>query len=294
MHRILVPLDGSALAEASLPVARTLAGATGAGLLLLHVLEASPPGAVHGQRHLGSVPEARDYLEALARGLASIPVEVQVHEEGIQDAGKSIGEHAEELQSDLVVIATHGIHRFDRIFKGNAAQRALSFGGVPVLTVPAGAGIDAMRWKNLIVTTDGRDGHRPPLAWLGALATSLRLDVELLLVVDTSASLTGDTKAIARSMPASMALALEAAVAESAVWLQGLAASGELEGLSVRTDILRGRPDSALARRQGSRSEDLIVLSTHGRIGFGSIWEGSMAARMLSRLKCAALLVRAE
>src|SRR3954451_25196194 len=67
--RILVPLDGSPLAEAVMPVACSLAKRLGGTLLLLHVLEHEPPAAVHGEPHLCDAREAFDYLERQATDL---------------------------------------------------------------------------------------------------------------------------------------------------------------------------------------------------------------------------------
>ncbi|HVB64331.1 MAG TPA: universal stress protein, partial [Nitrolancea sp.] len=52
--RVLVPLDGSRLAEAVLPVAFAIAARCGATVTLLHVLEHNAPETVHGQQHLGN------------------------------------------------------------------------------------------------------------------------------------------------------------------------------------------------------------------------------------------------
>ena len=64
---ILVPLDGSSLAEVILPAARSLGGHLGARVTLLHVVEPSAPATIHGERHLGAAEEARDYLKKIAR-----------------------------------------------------------------------------------------------------------------------------------------------------------------------------------------------------------------------------------
>jgi nucleotide-binding universal stress UspA family protein len=300
MKRILVPLDGSTLAEAALPAAARIAEATGAELLLLHVIETSPPGEIHGERHLRDAKEATTYLAARAGDLAgakaagAVKVSAHVHEEGSQDAAKAIGEHAEEFRSDLVVIATHGAHRFGRFLKGSVAQRALFFGGAPVLTLPASGPRDPGLWKTLVVAVDGSGEHLVPLDWLGDLARSLGLAVELLLVVDTRVSLSGDKMAIARSMPGATTWALEAAVVAGESWLAGLAASPELAGIVVRTDLLRGSPDKALAERERGRSGDIVVIETHGRVGLDALWEGSMAAKIVSRLESEVLLVPAR
>src|SRR3954449_868152 len=84
--RILVPLDGSPLAEAVMPVACSLAKRLGGTLLLPHVLEQEPPAAVHGEPHLCDAREAFAYLERQATELRHdrIAVERQAHERRVQ------------------------------------------------------------------------------------------------------------------------------------------------------------------------------------------------------------------
>ena len=49
---ILIPLDGSRLAETVLPAGVYLAGVLGSTVTLLHVIERDAPQEVHGERHL--------------------------------------------------------------------------------------------------------------------------------------------------------------------------------------------------------------------------------------------------
>ncbi len=82
LSHLLIPLDGSRLAEAALPVAAALAERLGARVTLLHVLERDPPREVHGEPHLGAAGEACAYLdEVAARAFAAVaPVVRHVHE----------------------------------------------------------------------------------------------------------------------------------------------------------------------------------------------------------------------
>ena len=57
-RRLLVPLDGSRLAETILAVVERLAAAYGATVVLLHVIERGAPATVHGERHLRTALEA--------------------------------------------------------------------------------------------------------------------------------------------------------------------------------------------------------------------------------------------
>ena len=55
---ILVPLDGSSLAEAALPAAVSLAHTFKAPVTLLHVIEQDAPTEIHQYRHLTEAGEA--------------------------------------------------------------------------------------------------------------------------------------------------------------------------------------------------------------------------------------------
>ncbi|MGC9195455.1 MAG: universal stress protein, partial [Syntrophobacteraceae bacterium] len=99
---LLVPLDGSKLAEAPLPAALYFARIMGARVTLLHTVEKDAPREIHGERHLTGEQEARDYLEEVAARVfpPEIQVEVHVHGEQIDNVARSIAEHAEELGAD--------------------------------------------------------------------------------------------------------------------------------------------------------------------------------------------------
>ncbi|HEX7586999.1 MAG TPA: universal stress protein, partial [Anaerolineae bacterium] len=108
--RILVPLDGSRLAEAVLPVAQTFAECFGATIILFHALEQGARPTVHGERHLQAVSEAQTYLTELAAriGRAKLQVETNVHPVAEADVTRSLIEHIKELNADLIVLAEHG------------------------------------------------------------------------------------------------------------------------------------------------------------------------------------------
>ena len=67
VRHVLVPLDGSELAEAALSAAAATAAAFGARVTLFHVLEEWAPQTVHGQRHLTDAAQAEAYLASVAQ-----------------------------------------------------------------------------------------------------------------------------------------------------------------------------------------------------------------------------------
>src|SRR5437763_135866 len=163
-RRLLVPLDGSHLAETSLTVVERLATAYGATVVLLHVIESGAPATVHGERHLRTAAEAETYLEgraerqALAQALplatrATLDLEgeeARRYLEGVADrlrAGgtavstevrrgdtpSALADEAAEAGVGLVVVATHGRAGVQAIWAGSVTARLLARTLAPVL-----------------------------------------------------------------------------------------------------------------------------------------------------------------
>jgi nucleotide-binding universal stress UspA family protein len=137
--RILVPLDGSKLAEQALPYAATQAEKFGAEIVLLKVLQPLPepafsaPSAVRAAEK-ASAQLVRDYLDGVAARLQvqNIPIQVALVE------GKPYVEiirFAEENRIDLIVISTRGQSGWSRWLLGSVADRVVRGATVPVLLV---------------------------------------------------------------------------------------------------------------------------------------------------------------
>jgi len=137
--RIVVPLDGSALAEQSLPHAVAQAAKFGADLILLKVLEPLPevvfsaPAAVMNAAEM-SAQLAQDYLEEVAARIREQGVTVQI----ARPEGKphvEIIRYAEEQGVDMIVISTRGQSGFSRWLLGSVTDRVVRGAPVPVLLV---------------------------------------------------------------------------------------------------------------------------------------------------------------
>jgi nucleotide-binding universal stress UspA family protein len=137
--RIMLPLDGSTLAEQALPHAVALAECFQAELIIIKVLEPLakntnlPPTVVRKAKE-----EARklalDYLDRVAADARDSQIAVRVitidgrpHEE--------IVHFAEEEQVDLIVISTRGYSGLSRWLMGSVADRVTRAVNVPVLLV---------------------------------------------------------------------------------------------------------------------------------------------------------------
>ncbi|MBK9710751.1 MAG: universal stress protein [Kouleothrix sp.] len=122
--RIMVPLDGSDLAQTALPHALEMCRAFGATLVLLHVRDARQ----------GSAEASRRYLEYTRRSYANtdLSIELAVREGPVAEA---IVQAAGDEQIDVVVMATHGRSGLKRVVYGSVAEHVLRVSAKPVLLV---------------------------------------------------------------------------------------------------------------------------------------------------------------
>lgn len=295
---LLVPLDGSRLAESVLPLAAGLALRWHARLTLLHVLEADAPTTIHGEPHLADAESAAAYLAGVASGLAVSGVEVatHVHPNLERDVAASIVGHAVELSNDLVVLATHGSGGLRDVIAGSIAQQVLRRGQTPVLltrpTSPAPAGAPAPSIGRVLVPLDGTHDSERALAIAEKIALAWQAALSLLRVVPTRGSLAGDKAAVATMLPAATAATLNLEQEAAVEYLEDVATGPASRGLRVTISVLRGDPATIVpeeVRRQGA---DFVVLATHGRAGLGAFWQGSIGSRLAERVDVPLLILR--
>lgn len=296
--RLLVPLDGSRLAESVLPVVERLASAEGTLVILLHVIERGAPAAVHGDRHLTHVTEADPYLEGLADTLRDVGISVQTHAhpapEG--DVARSIVDHSDEQQADLIVLCTHGRGKMRDLLFGRIAQQVLRRGTTPVLLIrPSDDGKPPMfEPRTVLVPLDGSPAAEAALASAWELARAFGAGLQLLTVVPTQETLRGDRQAVGTLLPAATRAELDLEQSDRESYLVSLATdiSGRLPAVPVSVEILRGDVGSTLSERATAPDIGLVVIATHGRAGLGAVWGGSVAAHFLGRLRVPVLLIR--
>lgn len=140
--RILVPLDGSPLAEAALAPAEALAAALPGELVLVRAvtgddISLSPGGMPAALHHDTSLAEstAQLYLERIAGRLAAAEYAVRpVVRAGAPAA--AIAAAGREWGVALIVMTTHGRTGFDRLLFGSVAEAVVRDGSAPVLLVP--------------------------------------------------------------------------------------------------------------------------------------------------------------
>jgi len=140
MQHILIPLDGSTLAEEILPPAVALGQLTGAHYTLIQALDpllvehTNPPYSVGLKR--GMVAEVRERalaeLEQIAEPLRAQSLQVQT-KLVVAQPHVAILDYAHDHAVDLIALATHGHGGVARMLLGSVADKVVRGAGVPIL-----------------------------------------------------------------------------------------------------------------------------------------------------------------
>lgn len=147
-NTILVPLDGSSLAEAALPHAEGLARLCGAAIIFLHVIELPHMVELPHGESFDALPhrtaaeverqaeEARRYLDALNQRMRAAGIDAYAHVE-VGPVVATIMHLARREQADLIALASHGRGGLTDVYYGSVAAGVLQRIDRPLLIVRA-------------------------------------------------------------------------------------------------------------------------------------------------------------
>ncbi len=282
--RILVPLDGSELAERVLPYVRILARGLQARVELLRVFEPVPPSLAHPEHglYLDRIIEsiriqARDYLEAVAASLQreGLVVSCTVHE---GSPAPHIVNDGECEAASLIAMSTHGRSGISRWVLGSTTDKVLHATTRPLLVVRAqGQQVFSAQAKldAVVVPLDGSAVAEQVLPHVVGLAKVLRAKVILVRV--------GPYSELFKEMEADAGAYLDQV--NQRLRKQGVAS---VEHELLQGDVAGGIVD--LARRM---ADSMVAMTTHGRSGVGRWLLGSIAERVVRYSGNPVLVVRA-
>ena len=135
--RVIVPLDGSKVAEGVLPLLTQIAGPLDLEVTLLRVLQPLPPDVIEGTRYItiedipGRFKEAKAYLAPIATALEATGVQVATDVRR-GDPVTEILQGAKDAKADLIAMTTHGRSGFSRLLFGSVAEAVLRQTDIPV------------------------------------------------------------------------------------------------------------------------------------------------------------------
>jgi nucleotide-binding universal stress UspA family protein len=279
-EHILVPLDGSSLAECVLPHVVAFASAFGSSVTLLRVLERGKgdqgvPIVDPIDRHIAEAQSA-SYLEEVADRLRALGAETdRVCLDGA--AAERVIEYTNQQDVELIVLSSHGRSGLSGWNVSSVVQKIILRAYRSVLIVrayiPAESGAERLRYQRLLVPLDGSQRAECVVPIAVTLARSQ--DAELLLAhVARRPEMPRRTSPTEEDVELANRL-VERNREEVSAYLQDLKAQLPLDADSC---VLVG-DDVAVALHElvDSQQADLVILSAHGYSGAPRWSYGSVA-----------------
>jgi nucleotide-binding universal stress UspA family protein len=291
---ILVPLDGSKLAEAALPAALSLAKTYNSQVTLLHIIEQDAPAEVHRDRHLTEAGEAKAYLAGIAKQTfpAHLKVNLHVHTSPVADVALSIVDHSSgEIRPDLIILSSHGNSGMHDLFFGNIAQQVAAASGIPVFLIKPDETNTTFQVRHILVPLDNESVHDKALPTAESLAKAYGAEVDLLCVIPTLGTLAGEQAAVSNMLPATSTVYLDIAEEIAQEHFQEHLDYFKEKNIPATAEIARGDPAPEIARTAETIGADLILFGTHGRAGLDAFWNRSVAASVVRRIQIPLLLI---
>ncbi len=292
--RILVPLDGSALAEQALGPALAIASQPGGEITLLrapvipYVLDQGIEGvdpyieAWAEQQYKNARQTAAEYLQTFKQlhQREGVALYTQV---GEGEPAMAILDYA--AHHDLVVMSTHGYSGLTQWVLGSVTEKVLAAATCPVLIVRSTQPI-----RRILVALDGSALAEAALAPVLELAARLDSEVTLFRAVE---EVTPFERAQLNVGGTDLADRLQwGLVKEATRYLESLTPFYSHPGLSLQRVVEIGWAAHHILDYAQHQAIDVIAMVTHGRTGLAKWVYGSVAEKVLRGTQCSMLIVR--
>lgn len=297
--RILVPLDGSELAEGVIPYVKQMAKGFRSEVTLFYVVP--PSDALPGRAKLVRVPSGTemavmDYLAEMQEAVAHEGVTVRrataegepAEEIVLTALGRGFGLLAEEGH-DLIAMATHGRSGAGRWLYGSTAERVLRSSAAPLFLFRPGEHEQPQEERpihTIIVPLDGSEIAECVLPHVAALASSMGLTVALVRAVPPTA-LAVEPHAYSLSHDEEMGPLASHYLEQKSRGLHG-------KGVHVTTELLHGSPAESIVDFSARTGGSIIAMAAYGRTGTDPWKVGSVVDQVLKASPCPVLLVRPD
>ena len=275
--QIVVPLDGSPLAEQALPVAVRLATMLHRPLALVRIIPpeawafSGPNVMVPAETYQAILDEedtdAHEYIERMAATTRAKDITVTT-KVGHGQVATTLLDVLSGMNVSLVVMTTHGRTGMARVALGSVADHLVRHSHLPTLLLRPPVGDAATILARAIVPLDGSAVAEASLDEVLQLAGTVVHQLTLVRVIDPDRVRLGDDN-----------YSLEAAHYLERVQ-DRLEAQLDGRDCTIHTDILTGVPAQQIVHR-AERNCDLVILATRGQTGARRLMFGSTADRVL-------------
>lgn len=292
--RILVPLDGSELAQLTMPFAEKIAGRLGSRIMLLYVSESledsrNPERQLYLQRMITvAKADIKQYTDKLKRKRIKVESAILVG-----DPASEIVDYAQKEDFSLIVMSTHGRSGIKRWALGSVADRVLRGTEKPIVLVRARQvspdTIAESLFGKIIVTLDGSRESEAVIPYIEELAGGVEAKIVLLHVIEPSYrfSTAGGFKYEGYSEKKKKSMR-----AFYDNYLEGIAASLGRRGIDARFQVKFGEVAEVIIKFADETGADFIAMTTHGRSGIKRWALGSTADKVLQSGNTSLFLVK--
>lgn len=299
LETIVVPTDFSSYANHAFRYASALARQFGAKLQFVNVIDTRPLevywGIYGGQAGTDKLKgelkaAAEKKLAALSRKADNAGV-ASASTIRTGDPATEILAVANEVNANLIVIASHGHSGLEHMILGSTCEHVVRDADMPVLAVkyPEHEFVDeagtTLKLAKVLCPYDFSSYARAALATATELCRQFGARLLLVHVVESWLDYPEFTPAVD--------LTLSDELAEKAKEQLDEVARG-IEGVEVEARVAQGAPHVTLARLAKDDNVDLIVTATHGRSGLKRVLLGSVAERLLRQAECPVMTIRSE
>jgi len=258
MSRILVPVDFSNRSEYAAKLAARIGKKTDCDIYLLHMVEL-PSGIVDmGAGSNFSIPESMMYLRKVKEKILSI--KERYFSEGcnvkyairFQDPYDGIRDYSKKIGADLIIMGSQGVSDFEEMIIGSNTEKIVRTSEIPVIVVKTDA--DKFKIKNLVFASDFKEDKKVAFQKFLKFASEFKSKIHLLKV----------------NTPGKFESSFD-----TREKIQNFISELELPKHTINvyndTSVVKG-----VTNFSREINADLIALSTHGRSGLSSLFNGSI------------------
>ena len=297
---ILVPLDGSPLAEEALPPALRITHECGAAIRLALVHE--PPAVPYDPPNASLVTSAEQAMGQVEREYLH-RVETRLREGGTQavavnpltgEIGPALAGQVLELGIDLVVMATHGRGGMQRLWLGSVADYMIRHVDVPILLVRPGAesaeASIASAATQIMVPPDGSGLAEEALEPAVELARLWDLELNLVRVVQPVMLTTEPTLPVPTRYDDALTATWRS---EAQGYVENVVDDLRADGLrATGTAVIGWNPIDTILELARPERVAVIAIATHGRGGLRRLALGSVADKLVRAASMPVLVYR--
>jgi nucleotide-binding universal stress UspA family protein len=296
--KILVPLDGSEVAEVALPYAEELSVKLGVGIELLRAVTlpvySEPLGGVYTVEQEAALRTgAKAYLEQISGRLKEKGITVSA-EIICSTAAEGIIDYAFKDEVELIVLATHGHSGITRWALGSVADKVIRGTDKPVVLIRAKGRSPAVPGqgmiKKIVVPLDGSKESEAVIPCVTWLAYGLGAEVVLFQAL-AGGFHTITAKGYNYTIFPEQQMASDKAFAED--YLSSVGEQFKDKRITLNSEVRVGEAAEGIIEFADDIEADMVAMSTHGRSGVSRWVMGSVAEKVLREGNRPLLLVRA-